>query len=185
MRYIAAMERIAIFYSTVDGHTRTICARLQAAMEVAGHEVTLVSLDQPEDPAFGRLQAFDRLLIGASIRYGKHRPAVFRFIAQHRALLDSKPSAFFTVNLVARKPGKDTPEGSPYLRKFTEQSGWQPKLAGVFAGRLDYASYGPLDRSMIRFIMWLTKGPTSASAPVVFTDWNSVDAFGQRFLSLP
>lgn len=184
MQYIAAMERIAIFYSTVDGHTRTICTRLQAAMAAAGHDVTLVSLDQPDDPNFARLQDFDRLLIGASIRYGKHRPAVFQFVAQQRALLESRPTAFFTVNLVARKPGKDTPEGSPYLRKFIEQSGWQPSLTGAFAGRLDYASYGPLDRTMIRFIMWLTKGPTSASAPVVFTDWASVDDFGQRFLAL-
>ncbi|MCP1635181.1 menaquinone-dependent protoporphyrinogen IX dehydrogenase [Kerstersia gyiorum] len=184
MQYIAAMERIAIFYSTVDGHTRTICARLQAAMEAAGHEVTLASLDQPDDPAFAHVQNFDRLLIGASIRYGKHRPPVFRFIEQHRALLESRPAAFFTVNLVARKPGKDTLEGSPYMRKFIERSGWQPPLAGVFAGRLDYASYGPLDRTMIRFIMWLTQGPTSASAPVVFTDWASVDAFGQHFLTL-
>lgn len=182
MRYIPRMERIAIFYSTVDGHTLTICKRLQAAMQAAGHTVTLLDINAADK---AQIEDHDRLLIGASIRYGKHRPAVFEFVTRHRQALASRPSAFFTVNLVARKAGKDTPEGSPYIRKFVQQSGWQPALVGVFAGRLDYASYGPLDRNMIRFIMWVTKGPTRSATPIVFTDWQRVDDFGQQFLALP
>jgi menaquinone-dependent protoporphyrinogen oxidase len=33
---------------------------------------------------------------------------------------------------------------------------------------------------MIRFIMWLTNGPTDPAASVEFTDWRAVDAFSQR-----
>src|SRR5690348_1719933 len=103
------MARILIAYSTVDGHTRRICERVQRALEGDGHEVTLASLGDSARPDAAR---FDKVVIGASIRYGKHRQEVFDYIRQQQPALESRPSAFFTVNAVARKPGKDTPEGS-------------------------------------------------------------------------
>jgi menaquinone-dependent protoporphyrinogen oxidase len=33
---------------------------------------------------------------------------------------------------------------------------------------------------MIRFIMWMTKGPTDPRSVTDFTDWNQVDAFARR-----
>jgi menaquinone-dependent protoporphyrinogen oxidase len=33
---------------------------------------------------------------------------------------------------------------------------------------------------MIRFIMWMTKGPTDPKAVVEFTDWSRVEAFGDE-----
>jgi menaquinone-dependent protoporphyrinogen oxidase len=38
--------------------------------------------------------------------------------------------------------------------------------------------YGFLDRTMIRFIMWMTKGPTDPNTNVEFTDWDQVAKFG-------
>ncbi len=49
----------------------------------------------------------------------------------------------------------------------------------MFAGKLDYPKYGPFDRFMIRFIMWITKGPTDPTTVVEFTDWQQVEAFGR------
>jgi menaquinone-dependent protoporphyrinogen oxidase len=84
------------------------------------------------------------------------------------------------VNLVARKPNRNTPESNPYLKKFLRQAGWEPQAVAVFAGKLNYALYGFLDTQMIRLIMWLTKGPTNRDAVVDFTDWQQVDAFCDR-----
>jgi menaquinone-dependent protoporphyrinogen oxidase len=80
---------------------------------------------------------------------------------------------------VARKPEKRRPEANPYLQKFLMQIAWQPKELAVFAGKIDYPSYGPLDRLMIRLIMWMTKGPTDPTTVVEFTDWQQVEAFGR------
>ena len=109
---------------------------------------------------------------------------MFEFIERRRAALESKPTAFFTVNVVARKPGKDTPDGNSYMRKFLEQSRWKPTLLGVFAGKIDYARYGPIDRAMIRFIMWMTKGPTDPKTCIEFTDWAAVDRFADQVSGL-
>jgi menaquinone-dependent protoporphyrinogen oxidase len=37
---------------------------------------------------------------------------------------------------------------------------------------------------MIRFIMWMTKGPTGRDAVVEFTDWPQVEAFGREIARL-
>lgn len=170
------MARILILFSTTDGHTVKICKRLQELVERDGHRATLVSIADSPGPD---LAAFDKIVIGASIRYGKHSKVVVDFINANRLLLERKPNAFFSVNIVARKPEKSDPETNPYLQKFLRQIAWQPGKLAVFAGKLDYPRYGAFDRFMIRFIMLITKGPTDPATVVEFTDWTKVEAFGR------
>jgi len=169
------MVRILIVYSTVDGHTREICNRLRGTIEQQAHQVTLVSV---ADAADADLERFDKIVVGASIRYGKHRPAVVEFMNRNAPLLNRKPGAFFSVNVVARKPAKNRPETNPYVRKLLRTIAWRPTQAAVFAGKIDYPRYGALDRMIIRVIMWLTGGPTDPKSVVEFTDWRQVEAFG-------
>ena len=171
------MSRVLLAYSTTDGHTPRICERLRQVIEQQGHAAKVAPLSQADALD---LAAFDVIVIGASIRYGKHQPEVAQFIAQHQALLESKPNAFFTVNIVARKPNKNRPENNPYLLKFLRTISWKPRLLGVFAGKLDYPRYRFIDRQMIRFIMLITKGPTDPSVVVEFTDWQAVEEFGRK-----
>ena len=170
------MANILIIYSTTDGHTREICLRLKQVIEDAGNQITLVDVGHSSAINLGD---FDKIVIGASIRYGKHSPAVYDFVKENARVLDSKPNAFFTVNVVARKPEKNTPETNPYLIKFLKQITWKPKTLAVFAGKIDYQRYGFVDRTMIRFIMWITKGPTDPATNIEFTDWDQVAAFGR------
>lgn len=175
------MTRTLIAYSTVDGHTLKICTRLQQRLEQMGHAVTLLEIGATSDVDAA---SFDQIVIGASIRYGKHRPEVYRFIEANRAALESKPSAFFSVNIVARKAGKNTPETNPYIKAFRRLTTWVPREIDVFAGKLDYPSYRFMDRLVIRFIMLLTNGPTDPTARVEFTDWQAVDRFAHRVAAM-
>lgn len=170
------MANILIIYSTTDGHTEEICQRLQQVVEDLSHQVELVSLN--DNPQLN-LASFDKIVVGASIRYGKHRPEVYRFIKTNQHILQTKPSAFFTVNVVARKPEKNQPGTNPYLKKFLKQITWQPRQLAVFAGKIDYQRYGFWDRSIIRFIMWITGGPTAPDTVVDYTNWKQVEEFGR------
>ncbi len=176
------MPHILVAYSTTDSHTRHICERLQALLTGQGQRVTVAPLAQAEAL---NLSEFDKIVIGASIRYGHHQPEVAQFIARHQALLERLPSAFFSVNIVARKPEKSQPSTNPYLLKFLRQISWKPTLTAVFAGKLDYPSYRFFDRLMIRLIMRATHGPTDPKAVIEFTDWQQVAAFAQQVLALP
>jgi menaquinone-dependent protoporphyrinogen oxidase len=169
------MARILIVYSTTDGHTREICNRLRGVIEQQAHQVTLVPVADATD---ADLETCDKIVVGASIRYGRHRPAVIEFIERNAQTLNRKVSAFFSVSVVARKPGKNQPHSNPYVRKLLRKIAWRPGEVAVFAGKLDYPRYSPVDRLVIRLIMWLTGGPTDPKAAVEFTDWREVEAFG-------
>ena len=171
------MANLLFIYSTVDGHTLEICERLKDIVEAHGHVVSLVELGAgpAPDPA-----AFDGVVIGASVRYGKHRPEVAAFMNRHAERLQAVQAAFFSVNAVARKPEKRSPDTNPYVRKFLEGLSFEPRTIEIFGGKIDYPRYSRWDRAMIRLIMWITKGPTDPDAVVDFTDWQQVEAFGER-----
>lgn len=169
------MARVLIVYSTTDGHTREICSRLRQVIEQQAHQVTLVPVEEVAD---ADLAPCDKIVVGASIRYGKHRPTVVEFIQRNAEVLNRRASAFFSVNVVARKPAKNQPDTNPYVRKLLRKIAWRPGEVAVFAGKIDYPRYGAVDRMVIRFIMWLTGGPTDPETVVEFTDWREVEAFG-------
>jgi menaquinone-dependent protoporphyrinogen oxidase len=169
--------RLLIAYSTTDGHTLEICERIAQIVRGEGHIVDLCEIEQLSSST---LEACDRVVIGASIRYGHHRPVVAAFIARHQAALDVRPNAFFSVNAVGRKPHKRQADTNPYVRKFLRQISWKPQQVEVFGGRIDYPRYGFFDRNMIRLIMWMTGGPTDPRSVTDFTDWAQVEAFANR-----
>jgi menaquinone-dependent protoporphyrinogen oxidase len=174
------MARTLLLYSSVYGLSRQICERIAALLAAGGAQPTVMALT---DPAVD-LGAHDAIVIGASIKHGKHQPTVLEFIRRHQAALCERPGALFSVNLVARKPGKNTPQTNPYLQALLRQSPWKPALMGVFAGELNYARYGPFDRQMVRFIMWLTGGPTDLTTNKQFTDWAEVERFAARITAI-
>jgi len=175
------MAKVLLLYSTTDGHTVEICKRMQSVIEAAGDTVEMANL--ADGPVLDDID-FDKVVIGASIRYGKHQKTVYDFIRDNRETLERYPNALFSVNVVARKPEKNTPETNPYLRKFLSQIDWVPQNLGVFAGKIVYPALGTVDRMMIRLIMWMTRGPTDPTGTYEFTDWGKVEEFGRRIAAL-
>ena len=57
-----------IIYSSTDGHTKTICERISNFLN-SGSQIKLMSLDEATN---FDLSEFNKIIIGASIRYGKH-----------------------------------------------------------------------------------------------------------------
>ena len=172
------MNKILIVYSTTDGQTKKICEKIIKTGKKK-QSIDILSIDNAIDLSIGE---YGKIIIGASIRYGKHNPLVYEFIKSNKSELETRFTAFFTVNVVARKKEKNQPETNPYMKKFIELSGWQPDKLAVFAGRIDYPSYRFFDRLIIRFIMLITKGPTDTSRTYEFTDWTKVEEFAKEVL---
>ena len=170
------MSSFLVIYSSTDGHTKKICERIKNLIN-NGNLVELFSLEEAKQI---ELSNFENIVIGASIRYGKHSRQLYNFIKSNKNILDQKKCAFFSVNVVARKPEKNTAETNPYINKFLKISKWKPNKIGVFAGKVDYPSYNLIDKYIIKFIMFITKGPTDTSQSYEFTDWSKVDDFSKE-----
>jgi menaquinone-dependent protoporphyrinogen oxidase len=173
-------HKTALIYATVDGHTLKICEKLKEVLSDQQQPVTLINIEDFD----GDLSHFDRIVLGASIRYGVHDKKIIELINTRQQELESKRTAFFSVNLVARKPEKSSPETNPYVVKFFKKIAWRPDLTATFAGMLDYPRYSRFDRTMIRLIMWMTKGPTDPKTVKEYTDWKKVEAFGKKLADL-
>ena len=169
-------DKTAILYSSVDGHTLKICNLLKDRLLQSNPNIALFSIDDFNED----ITNYDKLIIGASIRYGVHNKKVIDFINTHKKQLDSIKTAFFSVNLVARKSEKSTPATNPYVIKFFKTIDWTPTIVEVFAGKLDYKKYPYFDRIMIQFIMWMTKGPTNINTEIEYTNWEKVKKFGTQ-----
>ena len=167
------MHQNLIIYSSTDGQTIKICERI---MSIIG-DCKIVSIDEAKNE---NLSKYEKVIVGASIRYGKHKPELYEYISENCDHLIDINASFFSVNVVARKPEKNTPLTNPYVQKFLSISQWHPSLIGVFAGKIDYPRYGLLDKFMIRLIMWITKGPTDTKNVYEFTNWDDVDSFAKK-----
>ena len=170
------MSDFLIIYSSTDGHTKTICDKIINFLN-DGSLVKLVSLDEA---AKFNLIEYNKIIIGDSIRYGKHSKKLYKFIKLNKKILEEKKSTFFSVNVVARKPEKNTPDTNPYIKKFLKISKWKPERIGVFAGKVDYPNYNFFDKYIIKLIMFITGGPTDTSQSYEFTDWSKVDDFAKE-----
>lgn len=168
-----------IFYSTTDGHTRKVA---QAIARDWQGEVEVYPVEQFEQ--FVGATDVDTVVVGASIRYGHFNRELVRMISRHSDWLNDIQSAFFCVNLTARKPGKDDPAKSPYIQKLLHNTGWMPNQLAIFAGRLVYPQYKFLDKQMIRFIMKLTGGCTDGKSTIEYTNWSEVKRFSRTVSGL-
>ncbi len=173
-------QKIGILYATVDGQTLKICTKLKEELQSSNNIVELYSIDNFNED----LDSFNKLIIGSSIRYGVHHKKIIEFINTNKTQLDALKTAFLSVNLVARKPEKNTPETNPYVVKFFKSITWKPTIVEVFAGKLDYKKYPFFDRIMIQFIMWITKGPTDTNTEIEYTNWGKVNKFAKTIHNL-
>lgn len=172
--------KTALLYSTIDGQTLKICNVLIEIFKKKDEHIELFTIDEFS----GEVTDYDKFIIGSSIRYGVHHEKIITFINTNKSKLNSIKTAFFSVNLVARKPEKNAPTTNPYVIKFFKAITWKPTIVTVFAGMLDYKKYKPFDRIMIQFIMWITKGPTDKNTKIEYTDWQKVRDFGEEVCNL-
>lgn len=164
-----------LLYATRDGQTFKIAQYIAQAMVPSEVELRNLIDCGPID-----WNEFDTIIIGASIRYGHFAPELLAFAKKYQTELAERLSAFYAVNLTARKPEKATPETNVYTRKFLDASPWQPNEVAVFAGALRYPRYRRFDRFMIGLIMKMTGGETDKTKEIEYTQWDRVQAFAEK-----
>jgi len=172
-----------LFYATRDGQARRIATRIASTLVEKGIDIAPRNLTE-SFPAPNELLSSPLVALIASVRYGRHLKEAEQLLTLYDGLTTRPALALASVNLTARKPGKDTADGNAYLRKWIARHHLNPALATAIAGRLDYPSYDWLDRQMIRLIMKMTGGPTDPQSRVEYTSWEAVDQFAKAIAGL-
>jgi menaquinone-dependent protoporphyrinogen oxidase len=177
------MTRIALLYDTTEGQTAKIAERIAETLSRAGVEVTLASVREVVNTF--RVEAYDAVILGASVHVGKHAPLVSMFVEQHREALAIRVSAFFSVSLsAAGKSQRQQADARRCLETFLKQTAWQPQQTATFAGALRYRDYGFFKRWMMKKIASREGGDTDTSKNHEYTDWKQVETSTVDFLRL-
>ena len=156
-----------ILFSTRDGQTREIASYLASELKELGIQADVANVHRIEEPQW---ENYDRVVIGASIRYGHYHSAFQEFVKKHATRLNSME--------------KRTPQTNSYARKFLMNSQWRPDRCAVIAGALRYPRYRWYDRFMIKLIMKMSGGETDTRKEVVYTDWEQVANFAREIAHL-
>jgi menaquinone-dependent protoporphyrinogen oxidase len=178
----SGQPKIAIYFASHDGQTRKIVDRLAEHLGARGVNAATTELSTGPSPVID--EQADLIVLAAAIRYGFHLPAARRFLARLRAEVPENRIAIVSVNLTARKPGRQSLEGNVYLRNWMKRTGLRPALAKAVAGRLDYPAYRWFDRLMIQAIMTISGGPTDPTTVIEYTDWTEVETLSQELTNL-
>ena len=173
------MSRILIVYETFDGQAERIAARIGAALVKRGHEVGMRRAAR--GPASLGVDAYEAVVVGGAVRYGRLARALQAFARANAAALARLPNAFFAVSLSAGGPGANPAEAKRHVDQFVAQTGWHPHMRATFAGALPYTRYGLFRRAMMRFIVGRAGGDTDTTRDHEYTDWAAVDRFAADF----
>jgi menaquinone-dependent protoporphyrinogen oxidase len=173
------VPRVLIVYATFDGQTARIAERVGQSLRRDGHAVTLRGIEAIE--VLWEIDTHDAVIVGGSIRYGRHSPLLENMVRDRLEDLAQRPGAFYSVCLSAGGPGARPDVAKGYREEFLRRTGWRPALDASFAGALLYRRYNPFVRFMMRLIVGAAGGETDASRDYEYTDWNAVDRFAADF----
>lgn len=172
---------IEILYVSQDGQTEKIASYIFQKLAKRHVDVRLTNITN--QPNYSLDSSVSHVLLGVPIRYGKPMPQAKAWLDLHSDSLRNCLLSAFTVNLTARKPEKSTVETCPYTKKLVAILPKPADNLAIFAGALDYQRYSWFDRNMIKFIMWMTSGPTRSRQRIEYTQWQQVDSFVESLIN--
>ena len=177
------MNRVLVCYGSSEGQTATVAERIADELSERGNAVTLAHAKHaPEDLS---VSAYDGVVVGASVHFGKHQSFVADFVRKHLEELHRGPSAFFSVSLTAAQANPDSAfEARQYVDEFLEETGWNPDITATFGGALRYREYGLMKRFVMKRIAGRERMDTDTSRDHEYTDWGEVEGFVEEFAAL-
>ena len=141
------MSSILVVYGTTHGHTAKVAGAVAKTLEASGASCDVIAAAEgTRSPA-----DYDGVVVAASVHAGKYQRAVTHWVRAHRAVLDTRPTAFISVCLgVLQKDPKVERDLNGILDRFFSETGWRPHVTTIVAGALAYTKYN-------WFIRWTMK----------------------------
>lgn len=173
--------RVLIIFGTTEGHTRELCQFAAGCLREQGHEATV-----EEAPAEGSgvlVDAYDAVILAASLHVGRFQGNLLRFAQAFRATLNAKPSAFISVSLSAAGENPDDWEGlEQCIARFQHETGWTPKAIHHAAGAIRYSQYDFFKRLALKHIAAKRGKKTVTSRDYDLTDYDALREFVLGFV---
>jgi menaquinone-dependent protoporphyrinogen oxidase len=146
--------RVLVTYATFAGSTAEVAETVGAVLENNDANSTPLNVSVLPAPEVDELKAYDAVVFGSAVRYGKLHPDAMAFVDKHGDALQSLPLALFVVCMTMREPSEENRQAvNEYLDPLREKlPGVNPVSVGLFAGVLDPGKLGFVARMATRMV---------------------------------
>ena len=128
-------HRVLVLYGTNYGQTTKIATRVANLIEESGAIVTFHDVRELSSGA--PLDTYDAVVIGASVIRGRHQRAVQEFVTRHYNMLNSMPTAFFSVSGSAASPDeRGRADARRCAEDFLHATHWRPAITELIGGAM-------------------------------------------------
>ncbi len=172
------MKPTLILFASSHGQTRSIAMTIAHELRVAGLDSVVLNAASDALPS---PDAFELVVIGSRIHFGRHAASVLDYMHRYRASLREMPTGFFSVSMAATDGGTD-PNG--YLDTMVEGLGWRPAILAAIGGGLPYRRYNWALRFAMKQLSRVAGHPTDTSCNHELTDWDRVQLFAEDVANL-
>lgn len=170
---------LPVFYASRDGQAKRIAE--QISVHLGRCNIEACARNSKTQPASAKdIESMPFFILIAAIRYGRHLKEAEQAMDAYMKASVKPPLALASVNLTARKPGKDGAENNPCLSKWIARRELEPELKAVFAGKLDYPKYLWWERLAMQMIMTVSGGETDSRATIEYTNWDAVSEWAAK-----
>ncbi len=165
-----------VAYGTTYGTTAKVAEEIATALRTKGIDTTVADFRSTRVEANG----YDLVVVGSSIMIGKWSKGALEFLERNKDELAKKKVALF-VCCGDVTTGKESPEyyHKKYLDDIASKYGIAPYEEALFGGTVDFNSYNPLVKMIVKKI-WKEKRPEyeakgyDFSKPCDFRDWDAI-----------
>ena len=157
------MTNVLVAFATRSGTTQAIAERLGARLTEAGHQATVVPVQDNPDPG-----SYEAVVIGSGVLNGTVYPAAGQWLTARRSGLERRPTAAFVTCLILPDTAEQRAVAQGYPGQLAADLPAAPLSTAVFAG-----TYDPSTRTRWeRLATWFSRAPRGE-----FRDWDAVDAW--------
>ncbi len=158
-------QKVLILYATKTGSTIEVARAIAEELLNRGCAVEIA----PAGAAPG-LAAFDAVIIGSAVRFGRWLPEALQFVEQNQAALQKIPVGFFAVHLMNR--GDDDSSRKARLAYLEPARKLVTPLAeAYFSGVGDMSKVNFIERLITRMV----RSPEGD-----FRDWSAIQNWAQN-----
>lgn len=164
-----AKRKVLVAYGTRAGSTAGVAERVAEVLNRNGFSAHAAEAKKVKDTAL-----YDAVVLGSSVRAGKLKPEVLRFLDKNKTDLNAKPFAAFVVCLAMKdRDEKGRTTASTYLEPVRERI--KPLSEGLFAGAYDPQKLDFVSRQIMKMI----KAPSGD-----FRKWDDIEAWAASLVPL-
>ena len=170
---------ILLLYASTEGQTKKVAGRVASIARAAGHEALVH--DMASERTLPPIRTFDAVVCAASVHQGYHQESAIGFVSAQAAGLNEKPTAFISVSLsAAMDDGRE--EAQQYVDRFTEATGWKPRMTLLLGGAVRLSGYDYFERQVMKYVIMQRGVAHDLNVDYECTDWAALEAFVLSFL---